>query len=359
MMSSLSATIFTSININFMRKLHEIQQLQIELTTRCNSRCPMCMRNYRGMEYNSGYPVTELSLNDVKKILPPKFLKQIKRVLFNVNLGDFGLAKDGVEIVKYLVENQVPLINIYTNGSMRTPDWWAQLALPGVKVGFALDGIDAATHSLYRQDTSWDTIIKNAQAFIAAGGRAIWRFIPFDHNQGQEEACRQLAQDLGFFSFDNIYDGRNQGPVYSRIGDFSHWLGEPWSDVKEPSIESMVQSHITWFDAKTIKLTKDITPVNIGCQHIRAKELYIAANGEIYPCCYLGFYPQTMQHPGNQQLKPLVQKNNAKEYSLEECIAWFDSVERTWDQPSVADGRLYACVNQCGSWEPPVNKQTL
>ena len=97
----------------------------------------------------------------------------------------------------------------------------------------------------------------------------------------------------------------------------------------------------------------------VGCQHIRSKELYIAANGEIYPCCYLGFYPQTMQHPGNQQLKPLVQKNNAKEYSLEECIAWFDSVERTWDQPSVADGRLYACVNQCGSWEPPVNKQTL
>jgi MoaA/NifB/PqqE/SkfB family radical SAM enzyme len=315
------------------------------------------MRNYRGLEYNSGYPLTELSLDDAKKILPPEFLKQIKNILFNGNLGDFGLAKDAVEIVRYLVENKVPTININTNGSMRTPDWWAQLALPGVKVGFALDGIDAATHSLYRQDTDWNTIIKNAKAFIAAGGKAIWRFIPFKHNQYQEEECRQLAKELGFVYFDNINDGRNNGPVYTRIGDFSHWLGEPWDS--SPPIQEMVQSHISWYDVDTVKSSKDITPVNIGCHHKRNNELYIAANGEIYPCCYLGYYPQTMNHPGNEQLKPMIQKNNAKEYSLEECIRWFDQVEETWNKPSIAEGRLYTCVNTCGSWSQPTNKQTL
>ena len=340
-----------------MLKLNEIQQLQIELTTRCNSRCPMCMRNYRGFDYNSGYPVTELTLENIKTILKPEFLKQIKRILFNGNLGDFGLAKDGAEIIKYLTENHVPTINIYTNGSMRTPDWWARLALPGVKVGFALDGL-ADTHSLYRQDTDWHAVIKNVQAFIAAGGQAIWRFIPFKHNQHQEEQCRKLADEMGFSAFNNIADGRDRGPVYTRTGEFSHWLGDPW-DKPTPDIGYMLESHVTWYDVKTIRSPRDITPVNIGCHHKRTQELYIAANGEIYPCCYLGYYPQTMHHPGNTELKLLVNKNNALEHSLEECMQWFDQVEETWNRPSIAEGRLYTCVNTCGSWTQPVNKQTV
>jgi len=340
-----------------MLKLNEIQQLQIELTTRCNSRCPMCMRNYRGLDYNSGYPITELTLDNIKTILKPEFLKQIKSVLFNGNLGDFGLAKDGTEIIQYLLENHVPIINIYTNGSMRTPDWWSRLALPGVKIGFALDGL-ADTHSLYRQDTDWHAVIKNAQAFIAAGGQAIWRFIPFKHNQHQEEQCRKLAEQMGFLAFNNIADGRDRGPVYTRTGEFSHWLGEPWKQ-STPNIAHMLESHMTWYDAKTIRSARDITPVNIDCNHKRNRELYIAANGEIYPCCYLGYYPQTMHHPGNAEVKLLVNKNNALEYSLEECIQWFDRVEETWDRPSIAEGRLYTCVNTCGSWTPPINKQTL
>lgn len=318
----------------------------------------MCMRNYRGLEYNSGYPDIELTLDQVKKILSPDFLKQIKKVVFNGNLGDFGLAKDGVEIVKYLLENQVETIGICTNGSMRTPDWWAKLALPGVRIGFALDGIDSATHGLYRQDTDWNRVIKNAQAFIHAGGHAVWRFIPFKHNQAQIKDCRKLSQELGFTEFDIIDDGRNCGPVYTRTGDFSHWLGEPWSNT-EPDITALVQSHITWYDAKTIKSSRDVTPLNIGCHHKRNQELYINALGEIYPCCYLGYYPNTMRHPGNDELRPMIKNNNALEYSLEECIAWFDRVEESWDRPSVAEGRLYACVDTCGGWEPPAIKQTL
>jgi MoaA/NifB/PqqE/SkfB family radical SAM enzyme len=328
-----------------MLKIADIRRVQIELTTRCNARCPMCMRNYRGMAFNSGYPVTELTLDNIKHILKPEFLNQLTRgIFFNGNLGDFSAARDGVEIVRYLVE-QGTRVQINTNGSTHTPEWWAKLALPGVTIGFALDGLTQSTHSLYRQDTDFDRIIENARAFIQAGGRAIWRFIPFDHNRHEEQACKNLAKELGFDFFENIHEGRDQGPVFTRDGELSHWLGpeQNWpTDSK-----SMVENHITWFDHRTIKTAKDTPVLNMICQHKRLEEIYIAADGTVYPCCFLGFYPGQMTHPGNEQLIPLMKENNALEYDLEHCTNWFNSIEETWARNSIAEGRLYGCINSC------------
>jgi len=303
------------------------------------------MRNYRGYDYNSGYPLCELGLKEFKHILPPERFPSIGMVNFNGNLGDFANAKDAVEIVEYLADLGVK-VSINSNGSLRSPAWWAKLARPGVTIGFALDGMED-THSLYRQDTNWKRIIENATAYIKAGGKAIWRFVPFEHNQHQQHACKQLAQDLGFVEFENIYDGRESTPVYTRDGEFSYQIGKPF-DSTIPQIRDLLTSHITWFDAKTVKVDRDITPLNLRCIHKVNREIYIAADGSVYPCCFLGFYPATMKHPGNSQLLPMVKENNALEYDLEHCMQWFEQVEESWKQESIAQGRLYTCVNTCG-----------
>lgn len=346
-----------------MLKLQDIRRVHVELTTRCNARCPMCMRNYRGMDYNSGYPDCELSLSQFTQIFTPALLQQLikpepaingrvpivyefRGVLFNGNLGDFSSARDAAEIVQYLSQHKIPVM-IITNGSARTPEWWAQLAQPNVQIGFALDGL-ADTHALYRQDTDWNKVIKNATAFIQAGGQAIWRFIPFEHNRHQEDQCKQMARQLGFVSFENIYDGRDTGPVFNRNGQYSHFIGiNPTPHRYAPQIDAMLQNHVTWYKAATVHEPKDTPTLNIKCVHKRNREIYVAADGSVYPCCFLGFYPTVMQHPGNQELSQLISHNNALQYPLEQCLEWFDQIEHTWNLNSIAQGRTYQCVKTC------------
>lgn len=337
-----------------MLRLADIRLLHIELTTKCNARCPMCMRNYRGFEHNSGYPDCELSLDQFKHIVTPDLLKQLAMgsmsvqrsgINFNGNLGDFASAKDALEIVNYVTEHNVP-VNINTNGSLRNANWWAKLAHPNVTVGFALDGL-ADTHHLYRQDTNWHKVIENAQAFIAAGGIACWRFVPFDHNRHQETECRRLAQSLGFAKFENIWDGRDTGPVFDRHGTFSHHLGPAMTMQSPPQLQPLLQSHVTWYNSQTVQHSKDTPTLDMFCQHKVYKEIYIAADGSVYPCCFLGFYPHTMHHPGNKELSPMISENNALIYPLHHCLQWFDKVEQSWQQDSIAKGRTYQCVTTC------------
>ena len=50
--------------------------------------------------------------------------------------------------------------------------------------------------------TNFDKIIKNAKAFIDAGGFAKWHMLVFEHNeQTQVEEARQMAQHPGFKTF--------------------------------------------------------------------------------------------------------------------------------------------------------------
>lgn len=331
-----------------MLKLNEIRRVHIELTTRCNARCPMCMRNYRGYDYNSGYPDTELGLVEIKNILNPEFLSQLELVNFNGNLGDFALSSAGLEIVEYITSHNVK-VNINTNGSLRGPNWWKRLALPGVTIGFAIDGLED-THSLYRQDTDWKRVIENARAFINAGGQAVWRFVPFDHNRHQEETCRQMAKDMGFVGFENIWDGRDRGPVFSRSGEYSHYLGQnEFKDGIVAPVKELLQGHIQWFEVSKNSIPQDKPNIEYACKHLKNKEIYIAADGTVYPCCFLGFYPTQMHHAGNTQIKEIVKENNALKYSLEHCLSWFEQVENSWQQSSIATGRLYTCVTSCGS----------
>lgn len=52
-----------------MLSYEDIKSVHLEISTRCNASCPLCPRNVFGYDMELGYPVHDMSLTEVKKIL--------------------------------------------------------------------------------------------------------------------------------------------------------------------------------------------------------------------------------------------------------------------------------------------------
>jgi MoaA/NifB/PqqE/SkfB family radical SAM enzyme len=329
---------------------HNIQDVHLEISTLCNASCPWCPRTFWGYPYNGGYPELNLSLADSKKIFNYDFLKQLTSIRINGNYGDIVMNPEGADIVEYFKSvNDNLHIEINTNGSARDNNFWTKLGNNNALILFAIDGLED-THHLYRQNTVWKQIIKNAQTFIAAGGTAVWKMIQFDHNIHQIDQCRKLSQELGFNRFQLVDQGRNTAPVFNQRGTLTHVLGKYTGETNfEILFHKKKTNQVLLEDIVVDKIPKN----NIFCQTKTLKSIYISANGDVSPCCWTGMYPKTYgagqyHQAANTQLIPLIAKNNALEYPLEECINWFISVENAWKINSYEQGRLIICDDNCG-----------
>jgi MoaA/NifB/PqqE/SkfB family radical SAM enzyme len=326
---------------------HDIKHIHLEISSLCNARCPLCPRNFHGYPYNDGYIERNLTLQDVKHIFQPTFIKQLTGIMINGNFGDCVMNTETPDIIEYFKTHSPNIkIDVSTNGGARPKQFWQRLAELDVHVLFALDGL-ADTHSIYRQDTVYETVLKNAKTFIEAGGQATWKIIPFDHNQHQIEACQELSKQLGFSDFILTDQGRDTGVAVDKKGKVVNVLGKP----KKINFEQLLQSKKT--DEVVLE---DLNPVvkNITCEVKKSKSIYVTSTGEVYPCCYTGFYPRTYGHGQyyevvNQQLRDIIKPNNALETSLQESITWFDSVEESWNKSNFKQGRLLICNDVCGS----------
>lgn len=328
----------------------DIRDVHLEISTLCNASCPWCPRTFWGYPYNGGYPELSMTLEQSCQIFKPDFLKQLDSLRISGNFGDIVMNPDGADIVEFFKSLNPKLsIDIHTNGGARDKNFWKRLARAGTEIRFALDGLED-THHLYRQNTVWHTVIKNAQTFIAEGGTAIWKMVKFKHNEHQIESCKKMSEDLGFQEFELVSDGRDTAPVFDRRGNFTHSLGDYRGETDFKVLFFKKQNDTVLLE----DIIVDKTVKNkIDCQTKKFKTIYIAANGDVSPCCFLGFYPKTYgkgqyHQAANAQLIPLIRKNNALEYPLEECIKWFAGVERSWSAPYYEQGRLVICDDICG-----------
>jgi len=331
-----------------MISIQDVVHLHMEFSSLCNARCPQCPRNLFGYPFNSGYEETNLSLELVKKSFSPQFISQLKHILVNGNLGDFTSNLESLDIIQYFKSHNEKLrIEISTNGSARNAAFWADLAqFSYTEVQFCLDGLED-THHLYRQDTDYNKILQNAKTFMDNGGHAIWKMIKFDHNSHQIEQCRELSKSLGFANFLLIDDGRCVGPVFDRDGKLSHIMGD-WAG--DTVIENIIADKSN--RNKEFFISPHVPGTTYSCFSKNQKSIYIASDGKVYPCCFMGFNPEKYDKGWNgklnQQIKPLVSQYSLHEYDLETCMRWFSKVESAWTRDSYEDGALTTCVKMCG-----------
>jgi MoaA/NifB/PqqE/SkfB family radical SAM enzyme len=332
----------------------DLKQIHLEITNNCQASCPMCSRNHHGGLENPLIKIQDWTLNDFKHIINQEVLDQIENLYFCGNFGDPLLNNDLVDMCQYTTDNSNVSIRIHTNGSLRSTVWWERLAkaLPDNHlVIFGIDGL-RDTHSRYRIGTDYDKIIKNAQAFISAGGRAEWAYIVFEHNQHQINEAKTIAADIGFEKFTTKNSSRFVGDmnfeVYDNAGNTVDILKPPTNTV------------IKFLDKTIIKNYKEIVKnTEIDCHVLKTKEVYIDAFRNLMPCCFLASTPfnystvdsvaynvrQDALHQYNELLSDLGTVNTL-EKSVKDII---DSQEyqSVWAK-YWTDKKLITCVKTCG-----------
>ena len=271
----------------------DVELLHVEASSFCNAWCPACPRNKNGFGLVDDLVEQDLSTERFIEVLSS--LPQLKIIQFCGHYGDPIIANNIIELVT-LAKKHTKKIQIHTNGGLRSTKWWESFAnlLKDIDhdVWFGIDGM-GSTHEIYRQGTSYQKVIDNAQSFIDHGGFATWQFIPYAHNEHETKDCFRLSQKMGFRKFKLIKNFRNK-----KIAQ--HWkTGESFDLLPPKSYQKLIQMP---------KINSTVETKN--CMHLSPEpSIYLAANGKISPCCYqsknftvdntndLFYNPMDLTHP--------------------------------------------------------------
>ena len=332
-----------------MISIEDIREINIELSSRCNARCPLCIRNFHGFPHNTGYEETDLSLARLKEIVPESVVSQLDHVMVNGDYGDMLMNPETPDILAWFKQHgrkettdghniqRGLIIDVFTNGGARGREFWEALGKLDLDVNFCIDGLED-THHLYRQNTLYETVIRNAGYYMAAGGRAHWCMTEFDHNRHQIDQARERSTKLGFHRFFTRYTGRDSGPVYDQQGKKVFVLKQ------ETANGYQLPDQITteWVNQQD-RNPKVIPHKKITCEALTVwpVSVYIAADGTLDPCCLIGNYTKPNNNWDQNDLS-LLRRENID--TLEKNVAWFNRVIDTFG----TDGQLNVCNIYCG-----------
>ena len=320
-----------------MYKFEDIRDVHLEITSKCQAKCPMCPRRINGGPMNPFIKLDDITLDRFKEWFPRQFIQQLNSMFMCGNLGDPIISRDTMEIFEHLREvNPRMKLSMHTNGSAREQNWWKELAKHRVIVTFGIDGLED-THHLYRISTDFNKIIDNAKAFIGAGGYAKWHMLVFEHNEHQIEEAKQMSEDLGFKMFTTKNTTRFKDDHFQVIDEKGNPLHKLRPSEKSKAMIPMMN-----------EASKDNKP-NIICKAKKYNQIYVSACGNVSPCCWLDVEWMPPTQPSRMDYMKKINKfPNLYKESLKDIFDsnFFQDIESTWEITPLRE-----CSRQCGAFD--------
>ena len=251
-----------------------ITGFHLELTNICTLKCLGCART----QFRSIFPnCWENHSIDKDKLM--SFIDIDLDDLLVILCGNYGdpiYHPEFLEIVKLLKQRNAR-VEIVTNGSYKTKDWWESLtAMLDEKdsVYFSVDGTPS-NFTIYRENADWESIEVGMKVVAKSVCNSKWVFIPFNYNENDIEEVEQLSKEIGIKNF--------EVRPSDRFDEYTNHL--------KPTTESIGPRHD---NRQEWKQGKEISKVYPKCKSNH--DHFITADGYYSPCCYVNdfrFYYKT------------------------------------------------------------------
>jgi len=293
----------------------------IEPTSKCTLECPLCDRTW----FYETFKKRNLHEINVEHIV--KFVGVNAEVSVGGNNGDPIYHSEFLELCKKFKDNNCSL-HIHTNGSAKTTVWWQKLKNILTKddcITFALDGLEDTNH-LYRKNAKWDSIMTAVKTLKDKDFKMIWQFIPFKHNQHQIHDAKNLSEELGFDEFKLLLSDR--------------WLGNKDLMPDKEYVNSYHEHQKAVL--VDVKYESNMSPACLK-NELPSNELYIDAEGDFYPCCWMGSYRYKYKSVFSPKQKPFNIKDNTLNQILEN-----NSIKDFFASTKQFTSAHECCKIQCG-----------
>jgi len=360
--------------------------LDFEASSYCNAKCPLCVRHVDGSPIlNPHLQQVNITLQNIKDWFPLEVVKKVGKLSFCGNYGDPCMTPELINIINYFKNYGPAPTVIRTNGGPRNVQFWKEIGKICDTTVFSVDGLKDTNH-LYRIGVNWDKVVRNMRACVESanefGNKVEWEFLIFKHNAHQVEEAKQLCIDLGIHTIQFkrpvgmdhhnskehpsfIVRDKTGVPKYTLDLSEEHYL-EGYSPVLK-NIEDVGKVDIkkTYEYLKNNKKEeldfnnyKELEDCNINCKmnktsgEQRVVDMFIAATGDLLPCCFIA---TDYQNPHSETYKQLqkylpIEKVSLHNNKFENILELFDNnISSNWNSKH-EEGKLIKCSQICGTF---------